>query len=257
MIAQTLPTVVVAPKAIQAPNGQFLHVVMLQVHVVMASLWAVAAILAATMAVPQLRRIPSAFGLHVLQIKRTLLLEVLWGSYILAFGTGTWLLFKQAIYSPPFSGSAWSELRHEPYGIPYYYALYGKIIIFFLMGFATVVLARGAVLASKASEAEGGPVELDLEVDDSPWLDEEVMPDGAGDKLGLSGAVASATRTGTRTPVAAKRRPVGPTTSPILLWASVAMIGAGLGGVSFCVTLIKYFHELSKSAVVYQILTRS
>lgn len=255
MIAQTLPAVAVAPN-IPKPDGNFLHVVMLQVHVVMATVWALSAILAALMAVPQLRRIPSAFGLHVLQVKRLLLVEVLWGSYVLAFGTGTWLLFKQATYRPPFTGSDWSQLRRQPYGLPYYYALYGKILLFLLMGVASVVLARGAIRASKASESDGGPVELEVAADDAPWLDEEVMPEGARDSLGLAGSVAAATRTGTRT-VAAQLRSAGPTTSPILLWAAVAMIAGGLGGVSFCVTLIKYFHELSKSAIVYQILTRS
>jgi hypothetical protein len=229
------------------------NVVFLQVHVVMASIWAVSAILAALMAVPALRRIPSAFGLHVLQIKREWLLYALWGAYLVTFGTGTWLLFEQAIYDPPFTSSDFSSLKHQPYGTPYYYALYGKILIFFLMGVSSYVLGKAAIRAAKASEAAGGPVEFDVEDDDAAWLDEEVRPEDASDDLGVSGATKTTTLTGTRL---AQRRLVGATTSPVVLWGAVAVIAVGLGGVGFCVTLIKYFHELAKSAVVYQILTR-
>jgi hypothetical protein len=227
---------------------------MLQTHVVLASTWALCAILTALIAVPQLRRIPSALGLHVLQVKWELLVNVMFGVYVLTFGTGIWLLYKQAIYRPPFTGSAWTKLRGEPYGIPYYYALYSKIILFFLMGVATVILAREAGRAAAASEASGGPVDMDLEVNDETWLDEEVLPDGTTDDLGFVGRD-TATMTSTRS-VTARSKLTRAATSPIVLWACVAMLALGLAGVGFAVTLIKYFHELSKSAVVYQMLTQ-
>ncbi len=65
--------------------------------------------------------------------------SVLWGTYLLALSTGIFLLFKQAAYDPPLSGKDWDTLEGLPYGVPYYYALYGKIIIFLLMGLATPV----------------------------------------------------------------------------------------------------------------------
>jgi hypothetical protein len=122
------------------------------------------------------------------------------------------------------------------------------------MGVATVILAREAGRAAAASESSGGPVDMDLAVDDETWLDDEVLPDGTTDDLGLVGRH-TATITSTRS-VAARSKLTRAATSPIVLWACVAMLAIGLSGVGFAVTLIKYFHELSKSAVVYQMLTR-
>jgi hypothetical protein len=244
-----------APTPFPRPKLHFFNIVMLQTHVVLASIWAICAVLTALIAVPQLRRIPSALGLHVLQVKWELLVNVMAGAYILTFGTGTWLLYEQAVYDPPFTSSDWHTLRHEPYGIPYYYALYGKILLFFVMGVATYILARGARRAAAESEAAGGPVDLDLEAEDDSWLDEEVLPQGASEDLGLSSATGD-TATMTETRAMARHHLSAAATSPILLWVCVATIAVGLGGVGFCVTLIKYFHELAKSAVVYQILSQ-
>jgi hypothetical protein len=215
----------------------------------MASLWAILAILTALVAIPQLRRVPSAIGLHVLQVKRELLLNALWGTYVLTLGTGVWLLYKQAVYDPPISGSDWTDLKHSPYGLPYYYALYTKIGLFLLMGIATWLLAMEAARAAKESEAAGGPTDMELDEDDETWLDEEVVPEGVEDDLGVSAAAEGTTLTGTRTE--ARRRLI--THTPLVtLWSAIAFILVGLGGIGFCVTLIKYFHELSRSAVVYQ-----
>lgn len=247
-------SVLAAASPFPRPTLHFLNIVMLQVHTVLAGLWALCAIATALVAVPQLRRIPSAFGLHVLQQKWETVSNVMFGAYLLTFGTGTWLLYKQAIYRPPFSSSAWDKLRHEPYGVPYYYALYGKILVFFLMGAATYVLAREARRAAAESEAAGGPVDMDLDTDDSEWMDEEVLPQGRTDDLGVAAATEGSTLTETR--AMARRHLDRAATSPLVLWGSVAVLVVGLGAVGCCVTLIKYFHELSKSAVVYQILSQ-
>lgn len=265
MTAQTLASA--APSGtIPKAHGEFFHVLMLQIHVATSALWAVCVVVAALMAVPKLRRIPSAVGLHVLQVNRQLLVRALWGAYLLSFATGTWLMYKQAIYDPPFSGSDWSKLRHEPYGVPYYYALYAKIALFLLMGAASYVLAREAGRASTASEVEGGPVEFGLDAaDTASWLDEEVLPEGTSDELGVSGpalgttsgsrtAARTSLRTGSQTMIA--RAMPRSTASPAVLWGALIVVAAGFGGIGFCVTLIKYFHELSKSAAVYQILLR-
>jgi hypothetical protein len=246
-------TVLADPTPLPQPSLHFFNIAMLTTHVVLAGTWAVCAILTALIAVPQLRRIPSALGLHALQVKRELLVKGMFGVYVLTFGTGTWLLYEQAIYRPPFSGSAWDKLRDEPYGIPYYYALYSKIIIFFAMGVATVVLAREAGRVATASEASGGPVDMDVEVAEETWLDEEVLPAGTTDDLGPASAGAL-TLTSTRS--VARDRLTRAATSPVLLWACIAMLAVGFAGVGFAVTLIKYFHELGKSAVIYQILSK-
>lgn len=231
------------------PHGNFFHIVMLQFHVIMASLWAILAILTAMVAIPALRRVPSAIGLHVLQVKRELLLNSLWGTYLLTLATGVWLLYKQAAFDPPFSGSDWSRLKHSPYGLPYYYALYTKIGLFLLMGVATWMLAMEAARAAKESEAAGGPTEMDLDSDDETWLEEEVVPEGVDDDLGVFGAEDGGTLTTTRTEA---RRRSATHTPLVTLWAAIIFIVVGLGGIGFCVTLIKYFHELARSAVVYQ-----
>jgi hypothetical protein len=249
MMLKALLVATVSDPADSRPHGNFFHIVMLQLHVILASVWAILAILTALVAIPQLRRIPSAIGLHVLQVKRELLLNALWGTYVLTLSTGVWLLYKQAPFDPPISGSDWTQLKHEPYGLPYYYALYTKIGLFLLMGVATWLLAMEAARAAKESEAAGGPTDMELDEDDETWLDEEVVPEGVEDEIGVSAAAEGTTLTTTRTE--ARRRLV--THTPLAtLWAAIAFIVVGLGGIGFCVTLIKYFHELSRSAVVYQ-----
>jgi hypothetical protein len=247
---------ILAAATIEAPepDGSLLDVLMLQLHVVMTSLWALTAVVAGLVAVPQLRRIPSAFGLHVLQEKREFLATSLWSTYLLAFSTGTYLMFKQAAYDPPFSGSDFDDLKAVPYGAPYYYALYAKIGLFVLMGVASFLLGTEAKRAAAASEAAGGPVDLDADADDAAWLDEEVLPEGATDDLGVVDATDSGTLTATRTQ--ALRRTVASGFSLPVLWGAFTTLIVGLLMVGLCVTLIKYFHELSRAAVVYEILRR-
>src|SRR3954465_3824186 len=86
------------------PKGSFFDIVMLQLHVATASVWLIAAVLVAIMAVRRLRRVPSALGLHALQVRRDTLLSTLWGFYLLALSSGTYLLFKQAAYDPALTG---------------------------------------------------------------------------------------------------------------------------------------------------------
>ncbi|MGQ0465813.1 MAG: hypothetical protein ACT4QG_10895 [Sporichthyaceae bacterium] len=244
--------IVAGPVVAREPDGSVLDILMLQLHVAMTSLWAISAILAGLVAIPQLRRIPSALGLHVLQEKRDLLVNALWGTYLLAFSTGTYLMFKQAAYDPPFSGSDFDELETQPYGVPYYYALYAKIALFVVMGVASFLLVTQARRVAQESEESGGPVDLDLD-DDDAWLDEEVLPEGS-DELGVDGSE-STTLVATRTQ--ALRRGLSSGFGLPVLWSAFVTIVVGLLLVGLCVTLIKYFHELSRAAVVYEILKRS
>lgn len=239
------------PKA----DGSILDVLMLQFHVVTASFWLISCVLVSLIAVPALRRLPSAGFLHELQVRRELVLGVLWATFVITLGTGTYLLFRQAAYDPPLSGSDFDDLRDQPYGLPYYYALYAKIAIFLVMGAASLILAMEANRAAAISEAAGGPVEGDAGFDDTAdWLDDEVLPEGMPTATNLAAGLredepepvdvgAGATRTATRL--------AAPRASVATLWSAVGVLAVGAGGVGFCVTLIKYFHELARAAVVY------
>lgn len=226
------------------PKGSFLDIVMLQIHVATATVWLICAVLIAFMAVRRLRRVPSALGLHALQVRREMLLSTLWGFYLLALSSGIYLLFKQAAYDPPLSGKDWNTLDRLPYALPYFYALYGKIIIFLLMGLATLSLSLKAKRAAAASEAAGGPVDPTWESEDSMFLDEEVLP-GGGD---LS-YVESSVRVGAAPTTAMSKARVEEMVTGG--WVSVTVLAVGAAGIAVCVTLIKYFHELSKAAVLY------
>ncbi len=239
-------------------DGNVLDVLMLQFHVISAAFWLLSCLLVALMAVPLLRRVPSAGFLHELQVRRQLVTGVLWATFAVTLGTGTYLLFKQAAYDPPFSGSDFDELEAVPYGLPYYYALYGKIALFLVMGAASLILSMEANRAAQRSEADGGPVEAAEGFDErQDWLDEEVLPEGVPVGVGAPLDVepvepveisAGSTRVATRL--------AAPRASIASLWASVAVLGVGAGGIGFCVTLIKYFHELARAAVVYEELRR-
>jgi hypothetical protein len=239
------PSVVLPPGL--NPEGSFIDVVMLQLHVIMATTWLILAVIVALMSVPKLRRIPSALGLHTLQVHRATVTSALWGLYLMSLSTGTYLLFQQAAYDPPLSGDEWNRLDEMPYALPYYYALYGKIILFAVMGLASYVLSREAKRASKESEASGGPKEQDLFIDDSVYEDYD-------DGYYGSGRGGTRLRTYAQTTAIAKAKSPTRSVHVVPLWISIGVMILGTVGIAFCVTLIKYFHELSKAAVVYEIL---
>jgi hypothetical protein len=241
-------------------DGNILDVLMLQFHVLSAAFWLLSCLLVALMAVPLLRRIPSTGFLHELQVRRELVIGVLWGTFAVTLGTGTYLLFQQAAYDPPFSSSDFDELEAQPYGLPYYYALYGKIALFLVMGAASLVLSMEANRAALRSEAGGGPDEAEDSFDDgAAWLDEEVLPGGVPTGAGTPAAAEAEPvdpveiSTGDLQVVT---RPAAPRASIASLWTSVGVLAVGAGGIGFCVTLIKYFHELARAAVVYEQLRR-
>lgn len=244
------------PDQVPQADGNVLDVLLLQAHVIAAGFWLLSCVLVALMAVPTLRKLPAPSFLHELQVRRELVIGVLWATFAVTLGTGTYLLFQQAAYDPPLSTSEWDQLEFLPYGLPYYYALYGKIALFLLMGGASLILAMEANRAAQYSEAHGGPAEAETGFDtgfaDEDWIDEEVLPEGSTGPGGLEpveiGAPGGSTRLATR--VAAPRA------SLATLWSSVAVLAVGAGGVGFCVTLIKYFHELARAAVVYEQLRR-
>ncbi|MGQ0624534.1 MAG: hypothetical protein ACT4PP_07775 [Sporichthyaceae bacterium] len=219
-------------------DGSLLDVLMLQVHVAMAGAWLLTAFAVALLAVPRLRTIPSAAVITALAKRRDLLFNALWGSFVLTLSTGTYLLLEQTVYSPPVSGADWDLLERAPFGLPYYYALYAKIAIFLAMSVATLVLALEAHRGARPGHAEvsrrgqdPGAVCLDDDV-----TSEEVAAGPADPDPALA-----ATRTG-----------AGPRAGALVLWSSVAVLGAGTLAIGLCVTLVKYFHELARAAVVFQ-----
>ncbi len=241
------------PLQVPQADGSVLDVLLLQAHVIAAVFWLLSCVLVALVAVPALRKLPSPGFLHELQVRRDLVIGVLWGTFGITLGTGTYLLFQQAAYDPPLSGSEWDQLEFLPYGLPYYYALYGKIALFLLMGGASLILSMEANRAARYSEARGGPAESELDeydgaFDDADWLDEEVLPEGTAAEPVEIGTAGAGTRLASRT--------AAPRASIATLWASVGVLVIGAGGVGFCVTLIKYFHELARAAVVYEQLRR-
>lgn len=240
------------PDQVPQADGNVLDVLLLQAHVIAAGFWLLSCVLVALMAVPALRKIPAPSFLHELQVRRELVIGVLWATFAVTLGTGTYLLFQQAAYDPPLSGSEWDQLEFLPYGLPYYYALYGKIALFLLMGGASLILAMEANRVARYSEAHGGPAEGESGFEggyaDEDWIDEEVLPEGSTPEPVEVGTPGGSTRLATR--VAAPRA------SLATLWSSVAVLAVGAGGVGFCVTLIKYFHELARAAVVYEQLRR-
>lgn len=255
-----MPDVPDVPNEVPQADGSILDVLLLQAHVIAAAFWLLSCVLVSVMAVPTLRRLPSAGFLHELQVRRDVVIGVLWATFGITLGTGTYLLFRQAVYDPPLSTAEWDALEFLPYALPYYYALYGKIALFLLMGGASLILSLEANRAARHSEARGGPVESEYDGGfvDPDWIDEEVLPDGS--RLGPAnpapdplepieiGAGGATTRVATRA--------AGPRASIATLWASVGVLVVGAGGVGFCVTLIKYFHELARAAVVYEQLRR-
>jgi hypothetical protein len=232
------------------PDGDFFDVFMLQFHVTMAMLWLIVALVVAVMSVPRLRKLPSASGLHFLQVRRPLIGSALFGLYLLALSTGIYLMFQQAAYDdPPVNGDDWEALKEKPYAVPYFYALYGKIGLFILMGIATYILAREAKKASKESEDAGGPVEEDpYAYDDEDTYSYSSSSSGSG--IGTTRLTTYAAAQKKAAKLAAPKR----TVHVVPLWMAVGILVIGIAGIAFCVTLLKYFHELSKAAVVYEIL---
>ena len=225
-------------------NGSLYDIFLLQVHVVCALAWMVSCAVLALLAVPLLRRLPSSLVVNRLWTHRDRLLAGSWTAFACTLASGMYLLFQHAVYDPPLSGPDFDSLQRSPYGVPYFYALYGKIVLFLAMGVASLFLTMAVRHIDPRSV---DPAYLDNDVSDDEWQEfsyeeTDLEPVEVGVRQdGVPSGVALAERAMPSTRV-----------SPVGLWTSVGVLVAGGATITFCVTLIKYFGELARAAVTYQ-----
>ncbi len=231
-----------------AIEGSSFEVFLLQFHVILASLWLLLVATISFIAVPRLRQMLSTLALQTLEVRRSVLTSGMWVTFGGTLITGAWLLSTQTAYDAPFSTSNFSFTDYDnitrlPYAAMYFNALYIKILVFLVMGGASMVLAMEAARqAQAAQDVLGDEDEIDL------WgtgvhFDEEghVLHDGP---VGASSGTAVATHT--------RAAPVG--ISQRTLWACVAVMVGGTGVIGLCVTILKYCHELIETANAARIL---
>ncbi|MGQ0464953.1 MAG: hypothetical protein ACT4QG_06495 [Sporichthyaceae bacterium] len=239
-------------------EGSVFEVFLLQSHVVLASVWMVLAFVMAFLAVPRLRRTLSVIALHTLEVRRSFLNSLLWGSFGGTLGTGLYLLASKAAYDAPFSTnrfspSAWGKLDLLPYAQNYFLVLYAKILLFGLMAVAsTILMLEAGRRAQLSADAEG----LESEEYDDMWakgvhFDEEghvLRDDDVALVDGASGGVAG-------TAVQSRRRTTGPVgVGQRTLAVCVVVLVIGAGGIGAAVTGLKYLHELVETAAAAAIL---
>ena len=229
-------------------EGSSFEVFLLQLHVVMATLWLLLVGILAFIAVPRLRRLISILALQTLEVRRSVLTSGMWVTFGGTLITGAWLLSGQTAYEAPFSTSSFSfsdydNITRLPYAAMYFNALYIKILVFLAMTGASVILAMEAARqAQAAQDAVGDEDEVDM------WAT-GVRFDEFGHVL-HEDAPRAAERPARSTAVRAA--PVG--VSERVLWISVAVMVGGTGVVGVCVTILKYCHELIETATAARIL---
>jgi hypothetical protein len=231
-------------------EGRLFEVFLLQTHVAAASVWLLLALMTAFLAVPRLRHMLSVLTLHTLEVRRGFLQSTLWAAFLVTLGTGIYLLNTQTAYKAPFSLSKWNTITTLPYAQTYFTALYIKILIFLIMGGATVVLVMEANRRAQTAEDADG---LELESDDEFWERMKFRNvDGDADDLGVSSVATEGTAA---TAVKAKPRVTqhaGVTSRT--LWVCIGIVLGGMASVGVCVTLLKYCHELIESVAALKTL---
>jgi hypothetical protein len=230
-------------------EGRLFEVFLLQSHVAAASLWLVLAVVMAFLAVPRLRRMMSVLTLHTLEVRRGFLQSTMWAAFAVTLGSGIYLLRTQTAYPAPFSVAKWDAVTTLPYAQTYFTALYVKILLFLLMGGATVVLVMEANRRAQMSDDADG---LELESDDEFW-ERMKFRDVEADPADVAVAGA-APEPAAGTAVQAKPRAAAAGVSPRTLWACLGVVLGGLAAVGVCVTLLKYCHELIETVTVFKTL---
>ncbi len=233
-----------------AVEGSSFEVFLLQFHVILASLWLLLVTAMAFIALPRLRRMLSTLALQTLEVRRSVLTSLMWVTFGGTLITGAWLLSTQTAYDAPFSTSSFSfseydDITRLPYAAMYFNALYVKILVFLVMGGASMVLAMEAGRQAQSAQdaVTGGDDEIDMWSsgvhfdEDGHVIHDEVRAPAAGQ-------VAAATRS--------RAAPVG--VSQRALWACVAVMVGGTGVIGLCVTILKYCHELIETANAARIL---
>jgi hypothetical protein len=234
-----------------AVTGKSFEVFLLQIHVIFASIWLLLVGALSFIAVPRLRRSISTLALQTLEVRRSFLNSSMWVAFGSTLITGTWLLTTQTAYKAPFSANkfsftAYSDVTRLPYASMYFNALYLKILLFFVMGAASTVLAMEAGRQAQAAQDAGTGEDDEIDMwSTGVHFDEfgHVLHDDRP-----RAAVAEATTVAA--PAPAHSGGVGSR----LLWACVAVMVGGTGVIGLCVTILKYCHELIETANAARIL---
>jgi hypothetical protein len=202
-------------------------------------------------AVPRLRGMLSALALQTLEVRRSVLTSGMWVTFGGTLITGAWLLTTQTAYDAPFSTSSFSFSAYDnitrlPYAATYFNALYIKILVFLVMGGASMVLAMEAARQAQAAQDAvlGDDDEIDMWAKGVHFDEEGHVLHDAPTASDASDRPASAGR--------ARTAPVG--VSQRALWACVGVMVGGAGGIGLCVTILKYCHELIETANAARIL---
>lgn len=202
-------------------------VVMLQAHVGITFAWFVAMAALVLLAVPNLRRRLSDFGLYRLERRIDSLVRATSVTTLLVVGTGIYLLANETAYQTPFSVDKAKAMFNLPYAEPYFLSLGVKLGLYALMLGAAVPLAREARRRARLAldVAPRGPDT------DAIWPG---SPRGSGAPAGTVLVAQDAPA-----PPAPKDNPTG-----LLVTAAIVVLVVGAAGISVCITLLKYFHQI-------------
>lgn len=209
-------------------------VILLWLHVLVTTLWFALVALLVALALPEARHRLSSFGLHRLERRLDVLVKLTWSSTAGVLATGVYLLLEETAYKTPFTSARVHATFALPYAKPYFVALATKLSLYAVMMLAVVQLARGA---RRHLRAGAGARRAEPSRAVAPTLE----MDGPASASHNQGAVATMTA-----PVTTPNQPCSqlePVTSRLSRIA-VAVLLVGALGISFSVTLLKYFHQI-------------
>lgn len=210
------------------------------------------------------RRLLSARGTHIVEQRLDKVVTGTRATTIAVTLSGVYLLFRQTAYDTPSSFSKLGDVFDLPYGKPYFLSLITKIGIYALL------IVVSLALTAEARRRSTGLLESDGTRRRRP--EKEVDPsDIWSQPWGAERAAAGKGRTGTTvleepqvSAVATEPAPEETVPAPVTATAAeehtadeptkkAVKIGGlmfvlGGAGIWFCVTLLKYFHELIESA---------
>ena len=207
-------------------------IILLQAHVLVAGAWFVCVAALTALALPRLRRRVSGFGLYRLERRFDDLVWVTRAVTMGLIGTGVYLLAKETAYTMPTSSSALRDVLTLPYAQPYFFALGIKLAIYSLMVVSVGPLVRGARRHLESSVG-GGSVRRTPAKSVSRTSAPFAVQSGA-----LVTALVEAP------PVDEPAREEVNLSLSFPARVAVATLAVGTFGISLCITLLKYFHQV-------------
>lgn len=208
------------------------EIALLQIHVIAVLAWVASAALLSIIALPPLRRLVSDRAMTVLEVRCRTLISSLGATCVLIIVTGSFMLAFQLPYDFPTSMDAAKDVFGLPFGQGYFGALAVKLFTFVVMVGATVVIA---IAASKRARIPSALEQRDEDADDT--IDDADPWHASSRGQVITGGTAIAQRK--RSPADMHRQL---DTAPAMVAAVFFAVGLAITG--FCVTLLKYFHEL-------------